>query len=325
MRRRNFITLIGALAVALPVAAYVAQSAERVWRIGYLSTIGQSELSASLLQGLRELGYVEGKNLVVEFRDAAGKNERLPHLATDLVGADLDLIVTEGTPATKAAIEATSVIPIVFGSAQDPVEKRIIASLAHPDGNVTGLAVITNQAKPLELLKEAVPGISRVVFVYDPATSPGAYGEAKLEELQTEARRLGITLQQLALRDPDETDRLFTTLPADTNGLLVHNSAINLMAHKRICELAMERRLPAVGSLREFAVDGCLMSYGENLPDAYRRAASYVDRILRGAKPSDLPVMQATTFDVVINLKSAKALGLQLPATFLIRATEVID
>jgi putative ABC transport system substrate-binding protein len=325
MRRRNFITLLGALAVALPVAAYVAQSAERVWRIGYLSILGPSELSGALLQGLRELSYVEGKNFVVEFRNAAGRTERLPELATDLVRANVDLIVTEGTPATKAAIQATSVIPIVFGSAQDPVEKRIVASLAHPDGNVTGLALITNQAKPLELLKEAVPGISRVVFIYDPATSPGAYGEASLKALQTEARRLGMTLQQLALPNPAETDRVFTTLPADTNGLLFENSAINVLANKRICELAMERRLPAVGSLREFALAGCLMSYGENLPNAYRRAASYVDKILKGAKPSDLPVMQATNFDVVINLKSAKALGLQLPTTFLIRATEVIE
>jgi putative tryptophan/tyrosine transport system substrate-binding protein len=325
VERRAFITLLGAVAVASPLAAF-AQLADKVWRIGYLSSrYGPSELSESFLQELRELGYVEGKNLIVEHRDAAGKNDRLPELAASLVIANVDLIATEGTPATKAAIQVTKVIPIVFGSAQDPIEKGIVASFARPGGNVTGMALIANYAKPLEVLKEAVPGTSRIVFIYDPASRPGTYGENSLRVLQMEARKLGMMLQPLPLRDPEETDLVFTMLPADTNGLLVENSAINLVAQERICRLATERRLPAVGTFRGFAAAGCLMSYGENLPDIYRRAAAYVDKILKGAKPSDLPVMQATTFDLVINLKSAKALGLQFPDSMLARAADVIE
>jgi putative ABC transport system substrate-binding protein len=325
MRCRDFITLFGASAVALLFAAHVAQSAEKVWRIGYLSTIGPGDLSKSFILGLHDLGYVEGKNLVVDLRDAAGKNERLAGLAAELVRENVDLIATEGTPPTKAATEATSVIPIVFGSAQDPVEKGIVVSLAHPGGNVTGMALIADHAKPLELLKEAVPGTSRVVFIYDPATRPGAYGENSLTALEEEARKRGIVLQSLPLRDPDETDLLFARLPADTTGLLIENSVINILAQKRICQLAMQRRLPAVGTFREFAAAGCLISYGEDLPDTYRRAASFVDKILKGTKPSDLPVMQVTTFNLVINLKAAKTLGIQFPASIIARAADVIE
>ena len=325
MRRREFITHLGAAAVASPLATDFAQSAEKVWRVGYLSTIGPSDLSKAFLQGLHDLGYVSGKNLVFELRDAQGKNERLGELAADLVRIDVDLIATEGTPPTKAALQATGAIPIVFGSAQHPVEKGIVASLAQPGRNVTGMALIADHAKPLELLKEAVPEVSRVTFIYDPETRPGAYGEASLRTLQMEARKLGMTVQPMLLRDPDQTDTVFNALAADTNGLLFENSVINIRAQKRICELALQRRLPSVSSFREFAVSGCLVSYGENLPDVYRRAASYVDKILKGAKPSDLPVMQATTFDLVINLKTAKVLGLQIPTSFIARAADVIE
>jgi putative tryptophan/tyrosine transport system substrate-binding protein len=249
----------------------------------------------------------------------------LAELAADLVRTNVDLIATEGTPPTKAAIQTTSVIPIVFGSVQDPVEKGIVASLAHPGRNVTGMALIADHAKPLELLKEAVPEVSRVTFIYDPETRPGAYGEASLRTLQMEALKLGMTVEPMPLRDPDQTDTVFNALAADTNGLLFENSVINIRAQKRICELALRRRLPSVSSFREFAASGCLVSYGENLPEVYRRAASYVDKILKGAKPSDLPVMQATTFDLVINLKTAKALGVQFPTSFIARAADVIE
>jgi ABC-type uncharacterized transport system substrate-binding protein len=325
MRRRGFTTLLGAVAVALLFAAHVAQSAEKVWRIGYLSTIGPSELSKSFMQGLHELGYVEGKNLVVDLRDAAGKNERLAELAAELVRENVDLIATEGTPPTKAATQATSVIPIVFGSAQDPVEKGFVSSLAHPGGNVTGMALIADHAKPLELLKEAVPETSRVIFIYDPATRPGAYGEKSRKALEEAASKRSMVLLSLPLPDPDETELLFNRLPADTNGLLIENSVINILAQKRICQLAMQRRLPAVGTFREFAAAGCLMSYGEDLPDTYRRAASIVDKILKGAKPSDLPVMQATTFNLVLNNKAAKTLGIKFPASIIARAADVIE
>jgi putative tryptophan/tyrosine transport system substrate-binding protein len=327
MRRRDFITLLGGAATPwfAPLAAR-AQQAGKVWRIGYLSgQYGPNDLSKGFVQGLRELGYVEGQNLIVEYRFARGKNERLPELAADLVRARVIIIVTEGTPSTKAAMQATSTIPIVFGSTQDPVEKGIVASLARPGGNVTGNALIADHTKALELLKGVLPGASHVAFIYDPATRPGAYGEAKLKETQDQARTVDMTVQPIALRNPDETDRVFAALPAGTNALLLENSIINLIAGQRICALAAQRGLPAVGTVPEFADAGCLMSYGENPSDLYRRAASYADKIFRGAKPADLPVQQAVTFELVVNLRTAKALGLTIPEAFLIRADKVIE
>ena len=316
----------GAAALTFYVKPGVAQSSSRVWRIGYLSTRAcPNELSDSLVKGLRELGYVEHTNLLVELRGAAGKNDHLSALAAELVDANVDLIATEGTPATQAALRATTLIPIVFGSAQDPVEKGLVASLAHPGGNATGTALVADQSKHLALLKEAVPTISQVVFLYDPATRPGAYGESSLKMLRDHAARLGVRVHPVTLRDADETERLFTTFPAATDGLVVENSAINLVAQDRICRLATERRLPAVGTFGSFTSAGCLMSYGENLPAVYRRAAAYVDKILRGSKPSDLPVMQATTFELAINLKAAKAIGLEVSPALLARADEVIE
>lgn len=329
MRRREFIALfsaamvMGSLAGALVAAA---QSVSRVWRVGYLSgRYGPSELSQSFVQGLREFGYDEGRNLIVEYRFALGKNERLIELATELARAQVDVIATEGTPPTLAAIRATSTIPIVFGSMQDPIEKGVVVSLAHPGGNVTGNALIGDHAKPLALLKEAVPEVSRVAFIYDPLTRPGAYGEAKLKELQEIARKLDVVVRPVALRDPDETDQVFAALPADTNGLLFENSVINLLAQERICALGAQRRLPTVGTFPEFSRSGCLMSYGENLPLVYRHAASYVDKILKGAKPGDLPVEQATRFELVVNVRAAKALGLAIPESFLVLADQVIE
>jgi putative tryptophan/tyrosine transport system substrate-binding protein len=326
VRRRDFITLLGgAAAVAWPPAAR-AQQAGKVWRIGYLSgQYGPNDLSQSFVKGLRELGYVEGQNLNVEYRFAMGENGRLPELAADLVRARVNLIVTEGTPSTRAAMQATSTIPIVFGSAQDPVEKGIVANLARPGGNVTGNALIADNSKALELLKGVLSGVSHVAFIYDPATRPGAYGEAKLREMQDQARALDMMVEPVALANPDETDRVFAALPAGTNALLLENSIINLLAEQRICALAARRGLPAVGTVRQFAVSGCLMSYGENVADVYRRSASYADKILSGAKTADLPVQQAVTFELVVNLRAAKALGLTIPEAFLIRADEVIE
>jgi putative ABC transport system substrate-binding protein len=324
MRRRKFITLLSGAAAALPLRS-AAKLAGGMWRIGYLSNAyGPNDNSESFVRGLRELGYIEGMSFIVTYRFAAGKNDRLSELAAELIHANVDLIVTEGTPPTQAAIQATKLIPIVFGNLQDPVEKGIVASLAHPGGNVTGIALIAFHSKSLELLKEAVPGTTQVVFLYDPATRPGGW-EATLTALQGDARRVGLTLQPVSLRDPDEADQAFTTFAAGTNGLLVQNSAINGLAQERICQLAMQHGLPAVGVFRGIAVSGCLMSYGENLPELSRQAATYVDKIFKGAKPSDLPVMQATTFDLVINLKTAKALGLTVPASLLTRATAVIE
>jgi len=325
MRRRDFIKLVGGAVVTWPPAAH-AQQAGKVWRIGYLSgQYGPNDLSQSFVKGLRELGYLEGQNLIVEYRFAMGENGRLPELAADLVRARVNLIVTEGTPSTIAAMHATSTIPIVFGSAQDPVEKGIVATLSRPRGNVTGNALIADNSKALELLKGVLSGVSHVAFIYDPATRPGAYGEAKLKEMQDQARALDMLVQAVALTNPDETDRVFAALPTDTNALLLENSIINLLAQQRICALAVQRGLPAVGTIRQFAVSGCLMSYGENPADVYRRSASYADKILKGAKPADLPVQQAVTFELVVNLRTAKALGVKIPEAFLIRADEVIE
>jgi putative ABC transport system substrate-binding protein len=254
-----------------------------------------------------------------------GKNERLAELATELVRARVDVIVTEGTPSTLAAMRATSTIPIVFGSIQDPIEKGVVASLANPGGNVTGNALIGDHTKPLAFLKEAVSGVSTVAFIYDPLTRPGAYGEAKLKEIQDHARALEVMVRPVALPSPELTDQVFAALPADTNGLLFENSVINLLAQKRICELGAQRRLPTVGTFPEFSHSGCLMSYGENLPLVYRHAAVYVDKIIKGAKPSDLPVEQATRFELIVNVRAAKALGLSISESFLVRADHVIE
>ena len=329
MRRRDFISLFGAAVVTGSLAGAcvaLAQSVGKMWRIGYLSgRYGPSEMSRSFVRGLRELGYIEGQNLVVDYRFALGKNERLPELAAELVRDRVDLIATEGTPSTLAAVRTTSTIPIVFGSMQDPIEKGVVSSLAHPGANVTGNALIGDHIKPLALLKEAVPGVSRVAFIYDPLTRPGAYGEAKLKELQDDARTLDVIVRPLALRDPDEIDQVFAALPADTNGLLFENSVINLLASERICALGAQRRLPTVGTFPEFVHSGCLMSYGEDLPAVYRRAASFADEIFRGANPSNLPVQQATKFELLVNVRAAKALGLTISESFLVRADEVIE
>ncbi len=311
-------------AAALGPYAAGAQAADKIPRIGYL-TFGPSTRTESFLQGLRELGYVEGRNIVVEFRFSAGKNELLADLASDLVRTGVDEIVTAGTPATVAAMQATRTIPIVFGAASDPVEKGIVASLAHPGGNVTGLALFIDYDKPLQLLKEAVPQTTRVAYIYDPTALPGAYLEASLARLADDGRALNITVQPIALRDPGDIDLVLQAMAAGTNGLFIDAVPLALIARDRICALAGQHRLPAVGFLREFADAGCLMTYGENQVDIFRRAAGYVDKILKGARPGDLPVEQAVRFDMVINLKTARALGIELPQAILLRTTEVIE
>jgi putative ABC transport system substrate-binding protein len=327
LKRRHFIALLGGATIIWPLVASCSAAAEPGrWRIGYLSTLDRpTELAKSFVQGLRELGYVDGQNLVVEYRFASGKNERLTQLATDLVRERVDLIVTEGTPSTLAAMHATTTIPIVFGSTQDPMEKGIVGSLAHPGGNVTGNALIADDSKPLQLLKEAVPGVSHVAFLYDPATRPGTYGQAKLTELQNHARTIDVVVNAIALSDPEGIDRVFAALPTDTDAILLENSLINLLAQERLCTLATQHRLPSVSTVGEVAEAGCLMSYGENVPDVYRRAASYVDKIFKGDKPGDLPVQQAVTFQLVINLRTAKALNLTVPELVLVRADKIIE
>jgi len=324
--RRIGLAVVLTFGLALAPLAAGAQPAARVYQIGFLSlSPGPMDLSENFVRGLRELGYVEGQNLVVEYRWAASRNERLAEFAADLVGAGVDVIVTAGTAATLAAKQATGTLPIVFGSAALPVENGIVASLAHPGGNVTGIALVVHDIKALDLLKETAPGISRVAYIYDPAIFPGTHGQARLARYQDQARTLNITLEPFALRTPGETDRVFAALTTGTRGLLLPSTSANNLARDRICALAAQRRLPAIGTDRRFASAGCLMSYGENLSDLYRRAATYVDKILKGAKPADLPVEQPTKFEFVINMKTAKALGLTIPQTLLQRADQVIQ
>jgi putative tryptophan/tyrosine transport system substrate-binding protein len=325
MRRREFITLLGGAVATWPHAAR-AQQSPRVWRIGWLSpNSGPGPSTQAFLQVMRERGYVEGQNLAIEYRWAASKDEQMAGFAADLVSKRVDLIVTAGTPATLAAKQATSTIPIVFAVAGAPVEKGLVGSLSHPGGNVTGLALITDDIKTLQILKEAAPQISRVAFIYDPDTLPGQFGENWLSRAVGRSRTLKLDLRPVTLRNPSGTDDLFAALPPGTDALLIGNSATNALARRRICTLAAQRKMPTVSTERAFVDAGCLMSYGEDQRDMFRRAAGYVDKILRGAKPADLPVQQPTKFDLVINLTTAKALGLEVPPTLLARADEVIE
>jgi putative ABC transport system substrate-binding protein len=324
MRRRAFILTLGCAAAALPLAALAQQG--RVRRIGWLSPgSGPSDATRSFIQSAREQGYVEGENLLVEYRWAAGNSARLADLAEELVRASVDVIVTVGSPATLAAKRATSSIPIVFAAAGAPIQKGIVASLANPGGNVTGLALITDDIKALEILKEAAPAISRAAFLYDPDTLPGAFGEDWLKRARARARRLKVELGLVAFRDPSRIDQVFAALPAGTNALLLENSATNALARRRICALAAQRGIPTASVERTFADAGCLMSYGEDQLDMHRRAAGYVSKVLKGARPAELPVEQPTRFRLVVNLKTAGQLGLEMAPTFIARADEVIE
>jgi putative tryptophan/tyrosine transport system substrate-binding protein len=315
--------LVAAIALAVLPLSAGAQPADKIWRIGYLWGGSNPTVSAQaqgFVQRVGELGYVEGQNLFIEFRGAAGRNEQLPELAADLVRANVALIVAQGTPAALAAKEATRRIPIVF-SGSHPVEKGVVASLARPGGNITGIAIPIHEVKALEFLKQAAPEVSRVPYFYDPATLQDIFLTSDREQ----ARALGIMLEPVALRGPDETDRVFAALSAEANGLLLDTSQPTFLARDRICALAAQRRLPSAGTDRDFVSAGCLLSYGVDFGWVGRHRADYVDRILKGAQPADLPVEQPTKFELVINLKTAKELGLTLPWMLVARADEVIE
>ena len=330
--RRTFIgTLAGAL-LAAPLAAE-AQQAGKVARIGYLVTgsLESSEMRARLdafRQGLRERGYVEGQNILIEYRLADGKIERLPSLATELARLKVDLIVAVATPAARAAQQATTTIPVVAVAMGDPVRDGLVASLARPGGNITGSTFLGPELVPkrLELLKEALPKVSRVAALWH----PGAFGERTSQDMLkgTEAavRTLGVHLQLVDVRRPDELDRAFSTMTRErSDALIVFPSSMLFSERRRIVALVAKSRLPSMFNNRESVELGGLISYGTNLTDLNRRAATYVDKILKGAKPADLPVEQPTTFELVINLKTAKALGLTIPPSLLLRADEVIQ
>ena len=325
MDRRTFLAGTGAVLLAAPLAVE-AQQAKKVYKIGYLgagiSGAGPGPLRKSFLQGLHDLGYVEGRDFVMEYRWAEGHPERLPDLAADLVRAQVDVIVTAGTTPTYAAMQATKTIPIVFGSAGNVVEKGIVASLARPGGNVTGLTFQLGYLKLYQLLKEAAPKVARGVYLYDPGNNPRDVAE----RLRSLAQAEKVEWQSVALRDdPNGVAQAFAEFGRGRNGLLLDNSNPLQLKADQICGLALRRRIPAVGRERTFADAGCLMSYAEDTNEMYRRAARLVDRILKGAKPADLPVEMPTKFDLVINLKTAKALGLTIPPLLLARADHLIE
>ena len=330
--RRTFIgTLAGALLTA-PLAAE-AQQAGKVARIGYLVTgsLESPEMRARLdafRQGLRERGHVEGQNIVIEYRAADGKIERLPSLATELARLKVDLIVAVATPAARAAQQATTTIPVVAVAMGDPVRDGLVASLARPGGNITGSTFLGPELVPkrLELLKEALPKVSRVAGLWH----PGAFGEGTSQDMlkgtEAAARALGVHLQLVEVRRPDELDRAFSTMTRErSDALIVFPSSMLFSERRRIVALVAKSRLPSMFNNRESVELGGLISYGTNLTDLNRRAATYVDKILKGAKPADLPVEQPTKFELVINLKTAKALGLKIPQSLLRRAGEVIQ
>ena len=326
MDRRVFFIGLALGVLAAPLAAE-AQQAEKVARIGFLASSSaerERNFLAAFEQGLRELGYVTGKNIVVEPRYVAGRFEELPALAAELIRLKVDLLVVTGAPAAHAAKNATALIPIVMTNAADPVGTGLVASLARPGGNVTGLSdfnagVVT---KRLEILREVVPSASRVAVLLNPAnpTNP-----LQLKLAQAAAPALGVTLRPFEAREADDIDRAFVALRKERSGGLILVGDPLLGSHrKKIISLSAQTRLPAIYSLREYVQDGGLMSYGTSFEDLYRRASTYVDKILRGAKPADLPVEQPTKFELVINLKTAKALGLTISQSLLLRADEVI-
>ena len=328
--RRKLIVALGAGALTAPLSSF-AQQAAKVARIGYLSPnlAASPHLRDAFLQGLRDLGYVEGRNVVIEYRDAEGKRERLDALAAELVALKVDVILAEGgTLGPRVAMQATRTIPIVFAGAGDPVGSGLVTSLARPGGNVTGLSSLGSElvGKRLELLKQAVPGVDRVAVLREPV----ALGERAAKEMLTgadvAARALGVQPQFIEARGPDEFVRAFSDMTSARAGALtVLPSAMFLREHRRLVDLAAKNRLPAVYTSREFVDAGGLMCYGANQPDLFRRAATYVDKILKGTKPADLPVEQPTKFELVINLLTAKTLGLTIPPTLLARADEVIE
>jgi putative ABC transport system substrate-binding protein len=325
IRRREFITLVGGAAAAWPLVARAQQPGKRP-TIGFLGAHPsiESQRVAAFVQRLRELGWIDGRNLAIEYRWAEGRNERYAENAAEFVRLKVDVIVTVATPPTLAAKQATAVIPIVFAAASDPVGTGLVASLARPGGKVTGLAnqVSDTGGKKLELLREAVPGLRRLAIM---ANVGNPASVLDMDEAEATARTLGLEVIRSEIRRADDIASAFDALKDRAEALYVCVDPLVNTHRIRVNTLALGARLPTIHGLREYVEAGGLMSYGPNLPDLLRRAADYVDKILRGAKPGDIPVEQPTKFDLVINLTTAKALGLEIPASLLARADEVIE
>jgi putative tryptophan/tyrosine transport system substrate-binding protein len=322
-RREAIFLLAGAVVAPLPLSA---QSSSRVWRIGVLETtpmdLNVPNINA-FRQSLQDLGYVEGQNLIVAYRSAEGRGERFTELAADLLRLNVDVIVTRGTPAVLAAKKATTTIPIVMAAVGEPL--MVVASLARPGGNITGLSGYSTdlEAKRAQLIKELVPGAVRIAGLYNmgnPVVPP------QWNQLQTAAQKLGIEPQLLDVRKPEDIAPAFNAASGQhADALMVGVDALTQENRTLIAKLAADHRLPAIYVSKEYVDAGGLVAYGPSYPDLYRRAAIYLDKIFRGTSPSDLPVEQPTKFELIINLKAAKALGLTIPPTLLATADEVIE
>ena len=310
-----------AMLFALSLSAEAQQPA-RIHRIGILGPSSASVFSArveAFRQRLRELGYVEGKNIVIEYRYAEGKGERLPDLAAELVRLKVDIIVTIGPSATLAAKKASGTIPIVFAAANDPVGTGLVSSLARPGGNITGLSLMSPDldGKRLELLKEAVPKVARVAFLWQPG---GTRGNLPLTEMEAAAKALGLKLLSLEVRSLDDFEGAFARAKKErAQALITTTGALINTQQRRVLDFAAKNRLPAIYHYSEFVEAGGLMSYGPDNTDIWRRAADFVDKILKGAKPGDMPVEQPKKFEFIINLKAAKQIGLTIPPNVLAR------
>jgi putative tryptophan/tyrosine transport system substrate-binding protein len=326
MKRRQFIKLLAGAAAAWPMAART-QQAGKVYRIGFL---GDSpgvfpDAIEAFRQGLRDLGYVEGRTVAIEYRWTEGKPERMRELAEELVRLKVDVIMAPSSIHTAGAKRATSTIPIIFMSHADPLGTGHVASLARPGGNITGLSIMMTETnvKGLELFKEAVPGLARVAVIFDPGTPSHGPG---LNAVETAGPALGLQIQPVAVRSATEFDSVFSAIVRErADAVLVLSTPIFIAEAKRLAELVLTHKLPSLFGPRHHVEAGGLMSYSPDRADIYRRGAIYVDKILRGVDPADLPVQQPTKFELVINLKTAKALGLKIPEAFLLRADEVID
>jgi putative tryptophan/tyrosine transport system substrate-binding protein len=326
MRRRDFIAIIGNAAIGWPLGAR-AQQPVKLRTIGFMGSgtaSSQSEWTAAFLQRLHELGWSEGRNIAIEYRWAEGRSERLAEIAAEFVRLKADLILTHNTPPTLAAKRATSAIPIVFATAGDPVGTGIVASLARPGGNITGLSSEgpDTASKRLGLLRELVPGLQRLAILADTGNAYAALEERKIGDA---ARTLGVEVATFEMGRAADIDPAFDTMKGHAQALYVLPVALAFVNRVRINTLALAARLPTLYLVREYVDAGGLMSYGPNWPDMWRRAADFVDKILRGAKPGDLPVQAPTKFELVINLKTAKGLGLTVPPSLLASADEVIE
>jgi putative tryptophan/tyrosine transport system substrate-binding protein len=329
MQRREFITLLGGTAATWPLAGHAQQPGGRVYRLGYL-TIASREQSLHLIraleEGLRSVGYRIGENIIIEFRFAEGEMERLPALAADLVRLGVDIIVTGVNPNTVAAMRATTTIPIVMTNSINPVGTGLVASLARPGGNVTGFSADAGDeifGKRLELLSDALPNLSRIGFLWNPNVEANL---ARLKSTQESASVLGLTPVSVEARGPDALEQAFATMVRErAQAIVVFSDGMLFNYRAQIAGMALRNRLPGASTQREYADAGLFLTYGVDFRDLFRRSAGFVDKILKGAKPADLPVEQPTKFELVINLKTAKTLDVIVPASLLARADEVID